>query len=321
MICITCMRPVDSLYTVYSNDHIQLTDCPYCQETVDRYVEIDNVLLFIDLLLLKAGAYRHLVFNALELHLSKYPKRKALNDCQCLRDYTQALLFNVKNWFCKYDRLNRLWLLLLSFEIYLTWVTEESKYIYYLNRNNNDGKLIMLSKKLPESFKWDSAIMRNTITSKVFTWSPPIQYLYFASYCILDVSLFHTFTQYFILKKLHWKHYSVSSKDVISYTILLSYGAKIFPILMLIWPYDTLISMSIIKWVANLYIIESLKIVTNLSYWNIIKIFISVSLLRYFMVKPILIVFVAKFNFSVIKNLIHQEFILLLQKSGTYLLL
>lgn len=100
------MRPVDSLYTVYSNDHIQLTDCPYCQETVDKYVEIDNVLLFIDLLLLKAGAYRHLVFNALELHLSKYPKRKALNDCQCLRDYTQALLFNVKNWFCKYDRLN-----------------------------------------------------------------------------------------------------------------------------------------------------------------------------------------------------------------------
>ena len=73
--------------------------------------------------------------------------------------------------------------------------------------------------------------------------------------------------------------------------------------------------------VANLYIIESLKIVTNLSYWNIIKIFISVSLLRYFMVKPILIIFVAKFNFSVIKNLIHQEFILLLQKSGTYLLL
>lgn len=137
----------------------------------------------------------------------------------------------------------------------------------------------------------------------------------------IDVSLFHTFTQYFILKKLHWKHYSVSSKDVISYTILLSYGAKIFPILMLIWPYDTLISMSIIKWVANLYIIESLKIVTNLSYWNIIKIFISVSLLRYFMVKPILIIFVAKFNFSVIKNLIHQEFILLLQKSGTYLLL
>lgn len=321
MICITCMRSVDSLYTVYSNDHIQLTDCPYCQDTVDKYVEIDNVLLFIDLLLLKAGAYRHLVFNSLELHLSKYPRGKELNDCQCLRDYAQALIFNIKNWFCKYDRLNRLWLLLLSFEIYLTWVTEESKYIYYLNRNNNDGKLIMLSKKLPESFKWDSAIMRNTITSKVFTWSPPIQYLYFASYCILDVCLFHTFIQYFILKKLHWRQGSVSSKDVISYTILLSYGAKIFPILMLIWPYDTLISMSIIKWVANFYIIESLKIVTKLSYWNVIKVFICVSVLRYCIVKPILIVFVAKFNLSIIKNLIYQEFMLLLQKSGTYLFL
>lgn len=77
MICITCMRPVDSLYTVYSNDHIQLTDCPYCQETVDKYVEIDNVLLFIDLLLLKAGAYRHLVFNALELHLKISEKKSA----------------------------------------------------------------------------------------------------------------------------------------------------------------------------------------------------------------------------------------------------
>lgn len=315
------MRPVESLYTVYSNDHIQLTDCPFCKETVDKYVEIDNALLFIDLLLLKSGAYRHLVFNSLELHLSKYPRAKALNNCQSLREYMQALIFNIKNWFCKYDRLNRLWLLLISFEIYLTWVTEESKYIYYLNRHDNDGKLIVLSKNLPESFQWNSSIMRNTITSKVFTWSPPVQYLYFASYCILDICLFHTFIRHFILKKLHWGRDSVYSKDIISYTILLSYGAKIFPILMLIWPYDTLISMSIIKWVANFYIIESLKIVTKLSYWNIIKIFVLVSLLRYCSVKPILIFFVAKFNFPKIKNLICQEFMLLLQKSGTYLLL
>ncbi|CAI4035152.1 hypothetical protein SMKI_12G2970 [Saccharomyces mikatae IFO 1815] len=321
MICITCMQHVDSLYTVYSNDHIQLTDCPFCEEIVDKYVEIDNVLLFIDLLLLKPGAYRHLVFNSLELHLSKYPKGKPVNDCQCLLDYTEALVFNIKNWFRKYDRLNRLWLLLLSFEIYLTWVTEESKYIYYLNRNNDDSNLIMLSMKLPESFKWDSTIVRNTITSKVFTWRPPIQYLYFASYCILDVSLFHTLIQYFILKKLHWGRNFASSKDIISYTILLSYGAKIFPILMLIWPYDTLISMSIIKWVANFYIIESLKIVTKLSYWNIIKIFISVALLRYCLVKPTLILCVAKFKLSAIKNLMYQEFMLLLQKSGTYLFL
>ncbi|KOG97933.1 sterol homeostasis protein ARV1 [Saccharomyces eubayanus] len=321
MICITCMQPVDSLYTVYSNDHIQLTDCPFCQEIVDKYVEIDNVLLFIDLLLLKPGAYRHLVFNSLELHLAKYPKGKTLKNCQSLYDRMQVLMFNFKNWFCKFDRLNRLWLLLLSFEIYLTWVTEESKYIYYMNRNNNDGKLIMLSKNLPETFKWDSTIMRNTITSKVFTWSPSLQYLYFASYCILDVSLFHTLTRRFILKKLHWGQNFVYSKDIISYTILLSYGAKIFPILMLIWPYDTLISMSIIKWVANFYIIESLKIVTKLSYWSIIKVFITVSFVRYCLVKPVLILFVAKFNFSIIKNLICQEFMLLLQKSGTYLLL
>lgn len=321
MICIKCMQPVDSLYTVYSNDHIQLTDCPFCQEIVDKYVEIDNVLLFIDLLLLKPGAYRHLVFNSLELHLAKYPKGKTLKNCRSLYDHAQVLIFNVKNWFCKFDRLNRLWLLLLSFEIYLTWVTEESKYIYYMNRNNNDGKLIMLSKNLPETFKWDSTTMRNTITSKVFTWSPPMQYLYFASYCIIDVSLFHSLTRRFILKKLHWGQNFVYSKDIISYTILLSYGAKIFPILMLIWPYDTLISMSIIKWVANFYIIESLKIVTKLSYWSIIKVFITVSFLRYCLVKPILILFVANFDFSIIKNLICQEFMLLLQKSGTYLLL
>lgn len=146
MICIKCMQPVDSLYTVYSNDHIQLTDCPFCQEIVDKYVEIDNVLLFIDLLLLKPGAYRHLVFNSLELHLAKYPKGKTLKNCRSLYDHVQVLIFNVKNWFCKFDRLNRLWLLLLSFEIYLTWVTEESKYIYYMNRNNNDGKLISFQK-------------------------------------------------------------------------------------------------------------------------------------------------------------------------------
>lgn len=63
MICIECTEPVWSLYTQYSTSNIRLTACPRCNKFADKYIEYDNVLIFVDILLLKPQAYRHLVFN------------------------------------------------------------------------------------------------------------------------------------------------------------------------------------------------------------------------------------------------------------------
>ncbi|CCF59600.1 hypothetical protein KAFR_0H01910 [Kazachstania africana CBS 2517] len=294
MICIGCTKPVKSLYIVYSNNHIQLTECPHCHGIVDKYVEIDNILLFIDLLLLKPGAYRHMVFNSLEETLSKYDDWKSLDfRHQSLSETLEQTYCNIKNWILKFDTINRLWILLLTFEIYLKWMTEESKYYTYQNSRYS-------------SFQLD------TIIDKINSWSALNQYLYFAVYSIIDLTFFHNLTQYCIIKWYNWGENIRFAKYAISYTILLSYGAKIFPVLMLIWPYDdSTSSTSIIKWVANLYLIESLKVVTNLPYRAILKVFIFVTILKTVCVKPIMILLLTKGDSVQLKSYLYSEMLLM----------
>ncbi|KAJ5753545.1 uncharacterized protein N7511_007698 [Penicillium nucicola] len=102
-ICIECSYPVSHLYSAYSRADdrsqgkgVRLTQCPRCQRFADKYVEYDFVVLFIDLVLIKPQVYRHLLFNRLG------------------RDDNQ------------YDRsIIRLGVLLLLFDVYLTWARIE----------------------------------------------------------------------------------------------------------------------------------------------------------------------------------------------------
>ena len=63
--CVECGAPVKSLYTKYSKDNVRLTQCGNCKKFADKYVEHDYVLIFIDLVLIKPQADRHLLFNSL----------------------------------------------------------------------------------------------------------------------------------------------------------------------------------------------------------------------------------------------------------------
>ncbi|KAK0395372.1 hypothetical protein QR680_001248 [Steinernema hermaphroditum] len=62
-LCINCNAPSSSLYQEYSKDVIRITECVKCGEVVDKYVEYDDVLLIMDLILQYIGAYRHLLNN------------------------------------------------------------------------------------------------------------------------------------------------------------------------------------------------------------------------------------------------------------------
>jgi len=62
-VCVNCLTPADSLYTIYSQDVIRITECKTCGNCVDLYVEYDNVLIFIDLILQYSTAYRHFLLN------------------------------------------------------------------------------------------------------------------------------------------------------------------------------------------------------------------------------------------------------------------
>lgn len=83
-ICTTCTQPLPHLYTLYQSAHnLRLEQCvrdstlqrphrfihaPFdaqsnCHAFADPYVEHDSLTILLDLILLKPGVYRHLLFN------------------------------------------------------------------------------------------------------------------------------------------------------------------------------------------------------------------------------------------------------------------
>ncbi|KAI5122524.1 hypothetical protein M0805_005251 [Coniferiporia weirii] len=63
-ICTTCTQKLFYLYTVYqSANNTRLEQCPKCLNFADPYVEHDTLTLLLDLILLKRGVFRHLLFN------------------------------------------------------------------------------------------------------------------------------------------------------------------------------------------------------------------------------------------------------------------
>lgn len=104
-ICIECRHPVKTLWTQYSGagdkssgHNIRLTVCRNCGRFCDKYVEHDYIVLFIDLVLIKPQVYRHLLHNTL------------------MRDRDQ------------FDpSIIRLGILLLLFDVYLTWARIEKQ--------------------------------------------------------------------------------------------------------------------------------------------------------------------------------------------------
>ncbi|KAH6909238.1 Arv1 protein [Coprinopsis sp. MPI-PUGE-AT-0042] len=63
-IYITCTTPTPYLYTTTETAHnLRLEECSNCKAFVDPYAEFDHLTLFIDLILLKRGVFRHLLYN------------------------------------------------------------------------------------------------------------------------------------------------------------------------------------------------------------------------------------------------------------------
>ncbi|KAM6504079.1 Arv1-like family domain containing protein [Amanita muscaria] len=63
-ICTSCTKYVPFLYTVYESAYnLRLEECTKCHAFADPYVEHDSLTLLLDLVLLKRGVYRHLLYN------------------------------------------------------------------------------------------------------------------------------------------------------------------------------------------------------------------------------------------------------------------
>lgn len=63
-VCINCTTAARAIYKKSDGDFIKLLDCCNCKQPIDRYVECEKSIIFMDMVLQDIAAYRHILFNA-----------------------------------------------------------------------------------------------------------------------------------------------------------------------------------------------------------------------------------------------------------------
>lgn len=237
MICVECKYQVPCTYYKYKGDYIKLAVCHHCHQIVDQYIEYDNVLLFLDLVLMKPQAYRHVCYNVIE------------NQMEVVKGQTTPP--TMKQRIKMFGNLARFIIMMILFEVYLSWAYEE--------------------KKPTHSIIYQFILSKDTY----------IQYISFIFKLIVNHVVFNVTLQWIFFQFLGWKN--LVNQNIQSFNQTLYYRAsllscilvansiKLLPILMLIWPYDQTVQwQKIVGGLAVVNIIEALKNITNLSYFKII---------------------------------------------------
>lgn len=253
MICVECSNPnIERLFDRYESEYIKLCICPKCGCVVDKYVEYDNVILFIDVMLMKPQAYRHLAFNLTETELLKHT---VSSNGDPVEGGIGSPFSFIVDLIRKYSQVLRLMLIMILFEVYLAWAHEEK-----------DGH---------------NSLMVNYILGRDM-WE---QYLFFFARVVLEKTVMNYLLDFLFYRYHNWGkqenknigrgHLRSYYRYVLLVTISTSSGMKLFPILMLIWPYDEPARLLfVINSIASLNMIESLHIVTQLRYRDVAPLFL-----------------------------------------------
>ncbi|OBA20619.1 hypothetical protein METBIDRAFT_44285 [Metschnikowia bicuspidata var. bicuspidata NRRL YB-4993] len=240
MICVECTNPeITCLHSEYKSKYVQLTVCPRCGNFADRYIEFDNVILFLDLVLLRPQAYRHVAFNVVEQTLFAGAQPPGV--------------------FRRYRKLARFFLLSVLFEVYLKWAYEEKSTPHTLLK----ARVLAWLPVWQYSFFVCQQMAEKTVFFSLvlvlFMWAS-------GSAEVVNSNLQPPFRRAYYL-------------CVLILTLLMSLAVKCLPILMLIWPYDNATVASMAVDVLSVFnTIEALHINTRCSYATTICI-IAVSML------------------------------------------
>ncbi|KAH6856607.1 Arv1-like family-domain-containing protein [Chaetomium sp. MPI-CAGE-AT-0009] len=225
-ICIECRHPVKTLWREGGSDksgghNIRLTVCKNCGRFCDKYVEHDFVVLFIDLVLIKPQVYRHLLHNTLMKEEDKFA-----------------------------PSIIRLGVLLLLFDVYLTWARIERQ---------------SAPSDPPDVTDVDNNFGRLAQQPIVF------QYMFFLILCTLSTIAFHASIRFLTSSR-----YSplaalgvlprYSRPNSVSTALLVSSSTKLFPILMVIWEYDVPAAARSLGWAVVANNVEALKILLDCGY-------------------------------------------------------
>ncbi|KAF2475809.1 Arv1-domain-containing protein [Lindgomyces ingoldianus] len=250
-ICIECRFPVEALYTAYSKADdrslgkgVRLTQCPRCKRFADKYVEHDFVVLFIDLVLIKPQVYRHLLFNRLG------------------RDDD------------KFDRsIVRLGILLLLFDVYLTWARIEK-----LSLPPSSPHHVPPPSSTPTNTSLPPSSHETNTNAAVLQAQPLIlQYLFFLFLVVSSTLAFHMPIRLLCslpptriprIWRGFWKRIVpyYPHPTPLSTALLVSSCTKLFPILLIIWDYDLPSSATAVSWAVIVNNVAALEILMDCGY-------------------------------------------------------
>ncbi|KKA03643.1 hypothetical protein D499_0A01130 [Hanseniaspora uvarum DSM 2768] len=264
-VCVNCGEYISDgkLFIKYNNNSYKLLDCNKCGKIIDKYIEYDHLNILINIILLKKGVYTHLVYNS---------NNKILN--------------------------KRLKYIVLSFEVYITWVYQE--HLIHLIRSSSNMNIEFINKIVKPFSVIDFVFKQNAF------W----QYCFFIQHCFIEQWIFLKLVNYKFAKYLY--HKNENSVKIFENTLLLSYISRlIFPILMLIWPYDSsiIIPSYIMKWLTNYYIIESVNLILHKN--NNVKVSFNKLLMYFalaFFIKVLLQNIIINVIFVVLKNIVFPVF-------------
>ncbi|KAK7562997.1 Arv1-like family-domain-containing protein [Phyllosticta paracitricarpa] len=282
-ICIECRYPLRTLYTTYSKADdrslgkgVRLTQCPRCKRFGDKYVEHDFVVLFIDLVLIKPQVYRHLLFNRLGREDDRF-------DVRCPAYIHGDLLsgFLMEKLIC--PSIIRLGILLLLFDVYLTWARIEKA-------SPNPFSTASSSPSSPQS---SSSTSSSNASDTALLSSQPLvlQYMFFLGLCTAQTLAFHLPIRFLCAhpprtttpSHPHHPHHhlrnpsSPSPKFIpliphhphptpLSTALLVSSCTKLFPLLLIIWDYDLPSSASAVSWAVIVNNVAALEILMDCGY-------------------------------------------------------
>ncbi|ODQ67037.1 Arv1-like protein [Nadsonia fulvescens var. elongata DSM 6958] len=233
VICIECNSSIASLYTWYSPANIKLTVCTKCNKFADKYIEHGNVVIFIDLLLLKPQVFRHLVFNLLAP--IKVPKIRQQPDNEINNDKKNIRLLTPNPVDVLHPRVCRLSILITLFDVYLTWARVE--------------------KSFPHT----------QYAQHILSLPVIIQYIFFLFLCISETLIGHVAIRLMSARLRGYNKNNITG-NTISTALFISSATKLFPILMVIWSYDIPLAAMVVGWVVNLNVIVTLCIILNCGY-------------------------------------------------------
>ncbi|CCG25541.1 Arv1 protein [Candida orthopsilosis Co 90-125] len=245
MICIECgHRNIPSLYSKYKSEYVKLTVCESCNKICDKYIEYDTVILFLDILLLKKPAYRHLAYNLTEWQIISH-----------------------SSWGLKYQNLIRLITLIILFDVYLTWATFERSQFWQQGKSEEGISQLVLRQSLTSQYMFFIIVisLRHLVSN-------------FIMQCILRGHYGFGNWQNTVIPQHDHRGYVTA---VLLTTIMCSGSVKLFRILTLIWPYDISIPYRTFDMIGFIYVIEALHVVTGLAYMTVVTTISVSSLVSY----------------------------------------